>query len=342
MPDDVWLAATLPDADTDGQLGRLGGRPHPRGHRGEPGRPRRPLRRLDERGSPARRRLGRAGGRAAARARPRLRAGRRGLVPLDRFRRRQGPGDLPLERRADLFRRRHRLRDREVQPRLRPPHLRLGRRPPRHGRPRPQRRRGDGLRPRGGPDPALLVGPLRARRRGSVDEQARPASSSRSTSCWPRSASTRRAGSSRHGRRRPASTSTSSWRRSSRPRTPSTTSSTRTPGSRRSCARPPAPGSRRRPTVTGSLAGAPEAALARAISRFPEVVEDAVRAEETQGITAYATELATTFHGFYRDARVVDPDEPERSAARLALADAARITLANALTLLGISAPESM
>jgi arginyl-tRNA synthetase len=94
--------------------------------------------------------------------------------------------------------------------------------------------------------------------------------------------------------------------------------------------------------VTGWLAGAPEAALARAISRFPEVVEDAVRAEETQGITAYATEMATTFHGFYRDARVVDPDEPERSAARLALADAARITLANALTLLGISAPESM
>ena len=94
--------------------------------------------------------------------------------------------------------------------------------------------------------------------------------------------------------------------------------------------------------VTGALAGAPEAALARAIARFPEVVEDAVKAEETQGITAYATELATTFHGFYRDARVVDEDAPERSTARLALADAARITLANALNLLGISAPESM
>ncbi len=96
------------------------------------------------------------------------------------------------------------------------------------------------------------------------------------------------------------------------------------------------------PGVEGTLAGAPEAALARAIVRFPEVVEDAVAAEETHGITAYATELATTFHGFYRDARVVDPDEPARSAARLALADAARITLANALAMLGISAPESM
>ncbi|HEV7604328.1 MAG TPA: arginine--tRNA ligase [Candidatus Limnocylindrales bacterium] len=94
--------------------------------------------------------------------------------------------------------------------------------------------------------------------------------------------------------------------------------------------------------VAGTLSAGPEAALARAIVRFPEVIEDAVAAEETQGITAYATELATTFHGFYRDARVVDADEPARSAARLALADAARITLANALTLLGISAPESM
>ena len=94
--------------------------------------------------------------------------------------------------------------------------------------------------------------------------------------------------------------------------------------------------------LSGALAGAPEAALARAIVRFPDVVEDAVAAEETHGITAYATDLATTFHGFYRDARVVDAAEPARSAARLALAEAARITLANALGLLGISAPESM
>jgi arginyl-tRNA synthetase len=96
------------------------------------------------------------------------------------------------------------------------------------------------------------------------------------------------------------------------------------------------------PGVEGLLAEAPEAALARAIVRFPEVIEDAVRAEETQGVTAYATELATQFHAFYRDARVVDETEPVRSAGRLALVSAARITLANALGLLGISAPDSM
>ncbi|HET7029766.1 MAG TPA: arginine--tRNA ligase [Candidatus Limnocylindrales bacterium] len=94
--------------------------------------------------------------------------------------------------------------------------------------------------------------------------------------------------------------------------------------------------------IPGLLAGTPEAALARAIARFPEVVEDAVRAEETQGVTAYATELATQFHAFYRDAHVIDPAEPVRSAGRLALVSAARVTLANALGLLGISAPESM
>ncbi len=96
------------------------------------------------------------------------------------------------------------------------------------------------------------------------------------------------------------------------------------------------------PDVAGLLAGEPEAALARVVARLPEVVEDAVLAEETQGITAYATELATQFHAFYRDARVVDAAEPERSAKRLALATATMTTLANALALLGISAPEAM
>ena len=95
-------------------------------------------------------------------------------------------------------------------------------------------------------------------------------------------------------------------------------------------------------STAGVLEGEPEAALARAVSRLPEVVEDAVRGEETQGVTVYATELATQFHAFYRDARVVDAEQPERSARRLALALATKTTLANALALLGISAPESM
>ncbi len=82
--------------------------------------------------------------------------------------------------------------------------------------------------------------------------------------------------------------------------------------------------------------------LARDVLRLPEVIEDGARSEETHGITAYALELATTFHAFYRDRRVIDPDDPVTSAGRLALMGVTQATLRNALALLGISAPESM
>jgi arginyl-tRNA synthetase len=96
------------------------------------------------------------------------------------------------------------------------------------------------------------------------------------------------------------------------------------------------------PSVGSAIGGGPEGLLARHVVRLPEVVEDAAALEESQGITAFATELATAFHAFYRDAKVVDASDPERSRARLALVSAAKVTLANALALLGISAPESM
>ena len=82
--------------------------------------------------------------------------------------------------------------------------------------------------------------------------------------------------------------------------------------------------------------------LAKLLLRLPEVVEDAAAQHETQGVTAYAIELATAFHAFYRDRRVVDTADPATSGARLALVTATRIALANTLALLGISAPDSM
>jgi arginyl-tRNA synthetase len=99
--------------------------------------------------------------------------------------------------------------------------------------------------------------------------------------------------------------------------------------------------------AAGSLDGAlVDDAISRNLAilalRLPEVVEDAAAAHETQAVTAYATDLATAFHAFYRDRRVVDPDDPTTSAARLALVETVRLSLANALALLGISAPESM
>ena len=85
-----------------------------------------------------------------------------------------------------------------------------------------------------------------------------------------------------------------------------------------------------------------ELGLARALLRLPEAVEDGAERRETQELTAYAQELAATFHAFYRDRRVVDRAAPEVSGARLALVNATRLVLANTLGLLGISAPGSM
>jgi len=97
------------------------------------------------------------------------------------------------------------------------------------------------------------------------------------------------------------------------------------------------------PSVAGSLANDAVALhMAKELLRLRDVVADAAAERETQSITSYATALATTFHAFYRDRRVVDPDDLPTSAQRLALVDATRIALANTLALLGISAPESM
>ncbi len=82
--------------------------------------------------------------------------------------------------------------------------------------------------------------------------------------------------------------------------------------------------------------------LGKLLLRLPEVVEDAAAAHETHGVTAYATELATAFHAFYRDRRVIDRADPVTSGTRLALVTATRLALANTLALLGVSAPDSM
>ncbi len=73
----------------------------------------------------------RAGAQDAARAGPRLRAGRRDLAAHQRLRRRQGPGARQERRRRDVLHVRRRLLPRQARARLRPLHLHSRRRPPR-------------------------------------------------------------------------------------------------------------------------------------------------------------------------------------------------------------------
>lgn len=87
-----------------------------------------------------------------------------------------------------------------------------------------------------------------------------------------------------------------------------------------------------------------ELALIRQMLRLPELVESAVQELAPHALPHYALELATLFHSFYKQCRVVSslPQEEDLSRARLRLARAAQLVLARSLGLMGLSAPEQM
>ena len=81
--------------------------------------------------------------------------------------------------------------------------------------------------------------------------------------------------------------------------------------------------------------------LLKKLAVFPEVVVRAARSREPHKLTDYLEDLARLAHGWYHKCRVLG-EAPDTEAARLALARAARIVLANGLTLLGLTAPDRM
>jgi len=89
------------------------------------------------------------------------------------------------------------------------------------------------------------------------------------------------------------------------------------------------------------LTHAEEIALIRQLSRFPEAVEGAALHCEPHRLVFYLQDLAAQLHSYYNRHRVLDED-PQTTSARLYLVNAVRIILANALRLLGVSAPEQM
>jgi arginyl-tRNA synthetase len=85
-----------------------------------------------------------------------------------------------------------------------------------------------------------------------------------------------------------------------------------------------------------------EQALLRSLMLLPEMVEKVVLDLAPHHLTHYAQDLAGTFHVFYTQCRVIQPDEPELTKARLLLLEATRAVLARTLGLMGITAPDSM
>jgi arginyl-tRNA synthetase len=89
------------------------------------------------------------------------------------------------------------------------------------------------------------------------------------------------------------------------------------------------------------LVSGPELALIRQMLLLPEVVEIATRTLEPHHLTYYALDLATVFHSFYKQCRVISRNKA-LTGARLKLVEAAKLTLARTLHFMGMTAPDRM
>ncbi|MDQ6777044.1 MAG: DALR anticodon-binding domain-containing protein, partial [Actinomycetota bacterium] len=92
---------------------------------------------------------------------------------------------------------------------------------------------------------------------------------------------------------------------------------------------------------TGALDDA-ERDLIKQLLAFPEEIAEAAERRAPHRIATYGLELAQIFTAFYRDCRVVGATPPAVESFRIALSVATKQTIAVALGLLGVSAPESM
>jgi arginyl-tRNA synthetase len=93
---------------------------------------------------------------------------------------------------------------------------------------------------------------------------------------------------------------------------------------------------------TGPAMEASERALIKRLLEFPEEVRESAAKRAPHRICAYSTAVAADFHAFYRDCQVVGAEGEGVERSRLALCLATKRTIAEALGLLGISAPERM
>jgi arginyl-tRNA synthetase len=97
---------------------------------------------------------------------------------------------------------------------------------------------------------------------------------------------------------------------------------------------------------TGLLTHPAEQALIRKMLQLPEHIDSIATTLAPHVLAHYAVELATAFHAFYDNCRVLPSDDGEPSAAlsaaRLRLVEAAKVALGRTLRLMGMGAPESM
>ena len=85
-----------------------------------------------------------------------------------------------------------------------------------------------------------------------------------------------------------------------------------------------------------------ELELLKGLNELPLVVNEAATHREPHKVCNYIQKIAALFHSFYGECKVLDDENPELTQERLGLVLATKITLANALNLIGVSAPDRM
>ncbi|MFO7570103.1 MAG: arginine--tRNA ligase [Smithellaceae bacterium] len=84
-----------------------------------------------------------------------------------------------------------------------------------------------------------------------------------------------------------------------------------------------------------------EKTLMKMMARYPEMLEGAAQSLEVHRITFYLNDLAALLHSYYNKNKVIT-ENAGLTSARLVLMEAVRVVLANALAILGVTAPEKM
>jgi len=92
---------------------------------------------------------------------------------------------------------------------------------------------------------------------------------------------------------------------------------------------------------TSLLTSESELDLIKKMVLLPEVIEAAAKTLEPHHLVYYAIDLATVFHSFYKQCRIISEDS-KLTKARLKLVTAAKIVLGKTLALMGLNAPETM
>ena len=96
------------------------------------------------------------------------------------------------------------------------------------------------------------------------------------------------------------------------------------------------------PEVLDLLTHPSEVELIRYLSSLPNEIISAAKEYEPARMTRYVMELASKYHKFYHDCRVLGNDDENLTAARLLLCDCVRQVIANILSMLKVTAPDHM